>query len=115
MGALLAIPPNVTPESLGIDSIPAIKLFYALQDYGAYVADDTGWDVTVFNLQEGVEEEFEQIYGYKFNTNDRNSKWFQEYYSLIESLHLVTNNSPSAIGGGGSRRVPLAPPFATEP
>ncbi|NBD32138.1 MAG: hypothetical protein GVY17_03995 [Cyanobacteria bacterium] len=115
MGSLLAIPQNVTPESLGIESLPALKLFYALQDYGAYVVDDTAWDVTAFNLQKGVKDEFEQTYGYQFGTNDANSQWFQEYYALVESLHLVTNNSSSTIGGGGSRVAPLAPPFASDP
>jgi hypothetical protein len=115
MGALLAIPPDVTPESLGIESRPALKLFYALQDYGAYVVDDSGWNVTAFNLEEGVEEEFEQTYGYSFSTNKKeNRQWFNEYYALITSLHIVTNNGPDKIGGGGSRRAPLAPPFGSE-
>ncbi|WP_319423574.1 hypothetical protein [Pleurocapsa sp. FMAR1] len=114
MGSLLAIPPNVTPEQLGIESLPALKLFYALQDYGTYVVDDTAWNVSAFNLQQGVEEKFEQTYGYTYSTNDQNSQWFQEYYALVESLHLVTNNRPTAIGGGGdTRRAPLAPHFAS--
>jgi len=111
MGSLLAIPQHVTPESLGINSLPALKLFHALQDYGAYVVDDTAWNVTAFNVQEGVKEEFRQTYGYDFSTNNHNSQWFQEYYTLVENLHLVTNNSPSSPGGGGSRSIPLAPPL----
>ncbi len=112
MGSLLAIPPTVTPESLGIKSLPALKLFHALQDYGAYVVDDSSWDVTAFNLQEGVEEEFAQTFGYAFSTNDRNSEWFKEYYAIVKSLNLVINNNSTSIGGGGSRRAPLAPTFA---
>jgi hypothetical protein len=113
MGALLALPPDLTPESLGISSIPALKIFYALQDYGAYVVDDTGWNVTAFNLQEGVTEEFLQTYGYEFETSDTKSQWFQEYYTLVENLHIVTNNQENSIGGGGERRAPLAPAFAS--
>ena len=105
MGALLAIPKQVTPESLNLKSKPALKLFYTLQNYGAYVVDDTAWDVTAFNLQEGVKEEFKQTYGYDFETNDRNSQWFKEYYSLIKSLHIITNNTPKSIGGGGDRNI----------
>ena len=105
MGALLAIPKQVTPESLNLKSKPALKLFYTLQNYGAYVVDDAAWNVTAFNLQEGVEQEFKQTYGYDFETNDRNSQWFKEYYSLIKSLHIITNNTPKSIGGGGDRNI----------
>ncbi|MGF1540047.1 MAG: hypothetical protein ACFCU5_06280 [Pleurocapsa sp.] len=111
MGSLLALSPDATPESIGISSVPGLKLFYALQDYGAYVVDDSAWDVTAFNLQEEAEIEFEETYGYKFETRDHNSQWYNEYYSLVENLQIVTNSSESAIGGGGERRVPLAPPF----
>jgi len=105
MGSLLAIPKNVTPQSINIKSKPALKLFYALQNYGAYVVDDTAWNITAINLQEGVMSEFKQKYGYKFQTNDRNSPWFKEYYALVESLHIITNSTPKSIGGGGSRNI----------
>ena len=105
MGALLAIPKNVTPQSLNIKSKPALKLFYALQNYGAYVVDDSAWNVTAFNVQQGVLEEFKQTYGYDFETNDRTSQWFKEYYSLVKNLHIIANNSPKSIGGGGSRNI----------
>jgi hypothetical protein len=111
MGAMLALSPDVTPQSLGITTVPALKMFYALQDYGAYVVDDTGWNVTAFNLQEGVKEEFKQTYDYDFETSDTNSQWFKEYYTLVKNLSIVTNNSENSIGGGGERRVPLAPAF----
>ena len=111
MGSLLAIPPDVKPEDLGLKSIPALKLFYALQNYGAYVADDTKWDVTAFSVQEGVTKEFEQVYSYKYETNNRNSQWYEEYYALVESLHLVINNSPTSNPIDENRLAPLAPPF----
>ena len=31
---------------------------------------------------------------------------------LFAALHVVDNNGPDSIGGGGTPRVPLAPPFA---
>ena len=94
MGALLAIPKQVNPQSLNLKSKPALKLFYTLQNYGAYVVDDSYRNVTAFNLQQGVPEEFKQTYGYDFETSDRNSQWFQEYFALVESLHIIANNSP---------------------
>ena len=115
MGSLLAISPDVTPESLGISSTPALKLFYALQDYGAYVVDDTAWNVTAFNVQAEEEENFKETYGYEFSTNDKDSQWYQEYYKLVTNLQIVTNNDENAIGGGGeARRAPLAPAFENQ-
>ena len=93
MGSLLAIPKNLTPKSLNIKSLPAVKLFYALQNYGAYVVDDTAWNVTAFNLQEGVRSEFEQKYGYPFEIRNSQSQWFKEYYALVQNLHIVTTSS----------------------
>jgi len=110
MGSLLAIPPNITPQSLGLKSLPALKLFYALQNYGAYIADDTAWDVTAFSVQEGVPEEFEQTYGYEYETDDSDSQWFKEYYALVESLHIVDSN-PAFSKKDVTRLAPLAPPF----
>jgi hypothetical protein len=111
MGSLLALSPDATPESLGIKSVPALKLFDALQDYGAYIVDDSAWNVTAFNLEEGAEKEFKETYGYDFKTRDTNSQWFKEYYSLVENLQIITNNSANSIGGGGTKRAPLAPSF----
>ena len=41
MGALLAIPPTVTLQSLDLQTEPGIKLFHAFQDYKTYVTDNT--------------------------------------------------------------------------
>lgn len=107
MGSLLAIPPHVTPESLGLQTKPAIKLFYALQDYGAYVADDTAWNAHALAIENGVLQEFEYEYGHKFG--DKKSGFFQDVMTLFTVLHIVDNNSPDAIGGGGNPRTALAP------
>ena len=114
MGTLLAIPPKIKPEDLGLKSIPALKLFYALQNYGAYVADDTAWNVTAFSIQQNAPEEFEQVYGYKYETNNLKSQWFKEYYALVESLHIVVNNSPTTNTIDEKRLVTLAPPLIYE-
>ncbi|MGH7998919.1 MAG: hypothetical protein ACREPR_05685, partial [Brasilonema sp.] len=62
-GTLLAIPPNVTEENLNLQTPAAKKLFHALQDYGAYVVDDAGWDAHYFAVEQGVTKEFRNTFG----------------------------------------------------
>lgn len=110
-GSLLAIPPDATPESLGIETEAGQKLFYAFQNYGAYVADNTGWDAHAIAVERGVKQEFKDAYGYSLEGRD--TTFFDDYMRLFSSLHVVNNNSPDNIGGGGVPRVPLAPPLST--
>ena len=107
MGSLLAIPPNATLESLGITTPAGEKLFYALQNYGGYVADDTGWDTHDIGVEHGVIEEFEAHYGYSFDGSS--GSFYDDVMALFSNLHIIDNNSADNIGGGGAPRVPLAP------
>ena len=109
MGSLLAIPPDVTPESLGITTKPALKMFYALQDYGAYTADDPNRDAHVIAVENGVRQEFQHEFGHDFS--DQTSEFFDDVMTLFTALHVVDNNGPDSIGGGGTPRAPLAPPL----
>jgi hypothetical protein len=72
---------------------------HAFQDYGAYVVDDTYWDVHAIDLDYNAE------FGDGGSFDDDMQKLFQ-------MLNVVDNNGPSSIGGGGTPRAPLAPPFA---
>jgi hypothetical protein len=65
-GSLLAVPPTVTVEALRLTSAPAIKLFAALQGYGAYVVADSAWNSTSIAMEEGVSDEFEAEFGFAF-------------------------------------------------
>ncbi|MBC8008979.1 MAG: discoidin domain-containing protein [Burkholderiales bacterium] len=108
MGTLLAIPPSATEASLGLTTAWGGKFFRALQNYGAYLVDDTAFDTTLLNVEEGVNEEFTAAYGYSM----RNSAAFRnELKKLIEALRIVDNNTPATIGGPGTRRAPLAAPL----
>lgn len=111
MGALLALPSWTTPESLGLKTAAGFKLFYAFQDYGAYVADDTNWDTHAIAVEQGVSEEFEASYGYDFESTE--GDFYDDYMALFSELHVVANNGPDNIGGGGTPRAPLAPDFVT--
>ncbi|WP_336789364.1 fibronectin type III domain-containing protein [Paenibacillus sp. MMO-177] len=112
MGALMAILPTASESSLGLQTEAGKKLFHALQDYGAYIADDTGWDAYAFSLSREAMFEFEEVYGYSFNQGSSATgeakKYFDDFNKLITSLYVVDNNSALNVGGGGTRRAPLA-------
>lgn len=115
MGSLLAIPSEVTFESLNIDPNLALypvveKLFHTLQDYGGYIDDNTGWDAHYFGAEYGVEEELALVYGSGLETGG--PEVLEAVNKLFTALHVVDNNGPEHVGGGGTPRTPLAPPFA---
>ncbi len=108
-GTLLAIPPTLRTYTLNLQTPAAKKIFHALQDYGAYVIDDSAWDAHDIAFEQGVNEEFRKIYGY--NLNDKSGKFYGELMRLFQVLYIVDNNSPNSVGGGGTPRVALAPPI----
>ncbi len=108
-GSLLAIPPKATEKSLKLQTRPGKKLFHALQDYGAYIVDDAGWDGHYIAIEAGVPEEFRKAFGYDFYGTE--GAFYEDFMKLFEALHVVDNNSPKSIGGGGKPRKPLAPPI----
>jgi hypothetical protein len=113
MGSLLAIPPDVTAASLGLTDPVAVKLFHAMQDYGVYIVDDTGWSSVDVNATP-------EAAGYVY-AGLPGSPWggtqpkYNQLGSVYGKLAVVGNNGPSSIGGGGTPRVPLAPPLAAKP
>lgn len=110
MGTLLAIPPRVTAASLGLQTPAGRKLFHALQDYGAYVVDDTAWNAHALSVENGVYQEFRATFGYDFYGTS--GIFYDDFMKLFKALHIVYNNGPNNVGGGGTRRAPLAPPIA---
>src|SRR6202171_5409741 len=94
MGSLVALPPS--EGCLLYASNHAYKLCRALQDYGAYVADDTYWDVHAID----VESVAEFSDGGSFHT---------DLQAIFTHLAVVDNNGPGNVGGGGTPRAPLAP------
>lgn len=107
MGSLFAIPPTLSPEEIGIQTKPGRKLFFTLQNYGTYFTEDAAWDVWDIIAEKGVEEEFETTYGFSMYSEI----WRQEVNKLMGAVHVITNNTPKSIGGGGKPLQPLAPDF----
>jgi hypothetical protein len=107
MGTLLAIPPDVTEESLNLTTIPGKKLFFTMQNYGVYFTEDAAWDTWDIIVERDAELEFQSAFGFSMSSN----MWKNELNKLIQALHVVTNNTPATIGGGGNPLQPLAPVF----
>lgn len=115
MGSLLAIHKDVDLSSneLGLETEAAKILAKALQDYGGYTVDDTGWNVYAIATEHGPEgsvlEEFESEWGFKFHDLNKHTPWARDMDRIFSNLHVIDNNSPDSVGGGGTPRVPMAP------
>ena len=88
IGALLAIPPGVTPESLGITTAAALKIFQALKDYGGYATESTAWSAFNISIDAAALGEFPEG-----TARDEVSR-------IMTALRVVTNNGPKTVGGG---------------
>lgn len=117
MGALLAIPVTTDLKTLGLESQPGKMIAWTLQNYGAYVVDDSAGPGFYFAAEEGYHgsmmKQFEADWGMKFEARLRdNTPWTRDVQRLMRALHVVDNNGPSSIGGGGTPLQPLAPPIS---
>jgi len=115
MGSLLALPAGMKLDSLGFETEPARMLAQAFQDYGAYLVDDTYWSVyaveTEWSPEGRVKDEFKRVWGFEISPNSRNTRWARDMDRIFTNLHVVDNNGPASIGGGGTPRAPLADPI----
>jgi hypothetical protein len=114
IGSLLALKPDFDFSQLETEA--AQILAKAFIHYGAYIVDDTAWDVYALCTEHGpdgsMKNEFEQVWGYGFSGNGMNNGWKRDYKKIIENLQAIDNNNPDSIGGGGTPLVPLAEPLA---
>jgi hypothetical protein len=99
LGSLLALPPDLALDTLGLQAGPETVLARALQDFGACITDTvrTGGPVA-FQGEPAVHDTAGHIHPAALRT-------------LVERLQVVTNHTPRSIGGGGVRRAPPAPAF----
>ncbi len=112
MGALLAIPPFISMDSLRFETVPGRRLAEAFRDYGAYVVDDTYWDVYSIGTEWGpdgrVKDEFEKAWGFKMDPDSKDTPWSRDMDRIFLNLYVVINNTADAVGGGGEPGVPMA-------
>jgi hypothetical protein len=116
MGSLLAIPAGVDINALGLETAPGRMLAWTLQNYGAYVADNTARSVfsieTEYSPSGDVATQFQQNWGYAFQAPaGSGTPWSHDINVILANLNVVANNGPTSIGGGGAPLQPLAPPI----
>jgi hypothetical protein len=116
MGVLLAIPASTDLASLNLESDPGRQIAWTLQNYGAYVVDNTHAPHYGIEIEDGPDgstaAQFQADFGMPLETAIRNNtQWSRDWMKLMEALWVVDNNGPNSIGGGGTPRQPLAPPF----
>jgi hypothetical protein len=93
-GSLLAIPKG-TPRPAGLSPLGS-AIFDALSRYGAYVVDQTGGGAAVFYAEPST------------NAGTVNAA-AADMKTVMPLLLRITNNTPSTVGGPGTRLAPLAP------
>jgi hypothetical protein len=104
MGTLLAIPPSIDLDQLGLSTAGKV-IARAAQDYGVYVVDRGGSGLNFMAELGDPDIRWER---------DGGPAWWQDIEVIKNLLQRVTNNGPTSIGGGGTPRAPFAPPFALE-
>ncbi|MFL6671713.1 MAG: hypothetical protein ACJ8LG_00305 [Massilia sp.] len=114
MGSLLAIPYSKSIASLNLETAPAKQLAWTLQNYGAYIVDDTYAAGFALNAEDGPagskRNEFKADWGYDMVQKvQNNTAWRRDMQKIVQALSVVNNNSATTIGGGGTPRQPLAP------
>ena len=97
-----------------------------LRDYGAYVVDDTCWDVYGLTTEWGpdgrVVDEFRAAWGFPIETSvqstctdaGRECQWAKDMAEVFTALHVVDDNAPGSVGGAGSEGSRRRPPSGTE-
>lgn len=123
MGALLAIPRSVNLATAGFESDPGKQIAWTLQNYGGYIMDNTPTPGFLIATEMGPDgnfkDQFRNDYGFNFEqrVNDRNNNtdgrgaWIRDILRLLPLLQVVSNNSSTAIGGGGTPLQPLVEDF----
>lgn len=115
-GLLVALLPTFNYN--GLSTAPGRSIAWTLINYGAYIVDDTAWNDMAICTElspnadgsiNRVYTEFQSSWGYTFDQSSTSNAWFKDIQTIMQNLQVVTNNSASAIGGGGTPRQPLLP------
>lgn len=116
-GSLLALPKSISASSFSNPTVA--KLAQAMQDYGAYIVDDTGSDsnnfstlITNYNAWSQLDSDL--CSGDAACPSASSTTFASQLDNLIQDLAVVTNNTASTPGGGAigaSRCAPYAPQF----
>jgi hypothetical protein len=118
-GSLLALPVSVSVTSLNLTTEAAKSLAWTLQNYGAYLVDDTAWSAVAVCVESGpagsFKAQFQADWGFPIDTGGTAGAFAADMGKLEAALAVVTNNGPNTIGGGGMPLQPLALPLPAQP
>ncbi len=118
-GSLLALPPSVSIASLNLTTEAAKTLAWTLQNYGAYLVDDTAWSAVAVCVENGpagsFRQQFQTDWGFPLDTGGTSSAFAKDMAALEAALAVITSNTPTSIGGGGNPLQPLALPLPPQP
>ena len=131
-GALLAVPAS-NAKSVNATTVVGRRILQALVDYGGYVVDGSGrgsaphphHNLAALCMDAQVNAEMRRAYGFNmaYPAGVRNpavpgpapqpaaAALYADLLAIFRALHVVTNNSPSSIGGGGVPRRSRKPPL----
>ena len=109
-GSLLALPEAVASSLIPkLKTVPGARVAAAFRDYGGYIIDDTASDSASLSWESGADDVFQSTYNMTLNT--AGGPWYDDLVAIFQGLHVVINNKPSSIGGGGEPRRPPLPPL----
>ena len=110
------------------------KLKAAFVSYGGYIVDGTGDGdgpgtklggtmEAAICMDARVNREMREAYGFAMTypdgvtsgENDPGKELYWDLVRIFQALHVVVNNSPSTVGGGGRPLVPRSPPICEQP
>ncbi|HEX9566748.1 MAG TPA: hypothetical protein VGA48_04045 [Thermoplasmata archaeon] len=129
MGSLLALPPSIDVNSMGLETDAAKILAHTFQDYGAYTVDDAAWSVyavaTEYSPSGKVDDEFTTAWGFPISPASRDVPWARDMDRIFGALNVVDNwdaatwqtvsaSNGTQGAGGGTPRVPWAPEFGPD-
>ncbi|GIG28918.1 hypothetical protein Cma02nite_15180 [Cellulomonas marina] len=93
MGTMVAIPPSVDVTKLGLTA-DGLALAKALQNYGAHVL---------------IRSSTVALYCEAACDPTQASNIHNDFKKIIKQVRVVTNNTPTTVSGGGTRRVATLP------
>jgi len=129
MGSLLALPPSIDVNSMGLETDAAKILAHTFQDYGGYTVDDAAWSVyaiaTEYSPSGKVDDEFTTAWNFTISPASRDVPWARDMDRIFGALNVVDNwdaatwqtvsaSNGTQGAGGGTPRVPWAPDFGPD-
>jgi len=125
-GSLLALDTTLDISNMGFETTPGKMLAWTFQNYGAYIVDDTAWDVYAIETEQSpdgdVVSEFQKNWGFTIDPSSKNTPWGRDMDRIFTNLSVVNNwnqnlynqvvSSNGTLGAGGGKPLqPWAPPL----